>query len=541
MLFGTSESGDDAAVDNVRAQKRYLSEVMATGLSRLNMKLADDAATPTSLHGMDTDAASGASGGAMSPTMSECFSAYGTPGVHSRKRSVRHAAISGPAELQSPGGGEREGVFPGGSGDMRMAAAPACTTPVAEARFGQAAGLGLRSALDLGDKLPPSPSDPQLNLDLRKTALLRSLLLRTEEKAAPTPVGALRRRSRMSILEACEQEGEADLPPAGIPCSRVAPAHAAERLADLADQPVRMDFSAGVASDTSSSDDDEACPRMAQLREHPATSFLFIASSDFSITDEVEDEDGVRHCVALPGAAFIVEAKVQSGVHELPYELCARLLVDGRSPGYHNLLSAARPASRFEGWLMPTAEKGSRIRAFVFAKPQQVESALAPGGPPRASLAGTVTVEFKWKKFFMQPSLVAAAGAPVQHADAWTRGPPQFTKTMPVKTLSKITLRYELPSTLLARRLLDMTDPEHKALLDAEIPSLPVERERDGDAEAQAKRMKRERSSGAHKGPVIDLTPGPPPDLLLEVCCDLTEEAAEPAWSVRRKQPQEVS
>ena len=27
LLFGTSESSDDAAVDNVRAQKRYLSEV----------------------------------------------------------------------------------------------------------------------------------------------------------------------------------------------------------------------------------------------------------------------------------------------------------------------------------------------------------------------------------------------------------------------------------------------------------------------------------------------------------------------------------
>ena len=70
---------------------------------------------------------------------------------------------------------------PGGSGDVHSACPPACTTPTHEPRFGQA-GLGLRSALDLGDKLPPSPSDPQLNLDLRKTALLRSLLLRTEAR-----------------------------------------------------------------------------------------------------------------------------------------------------------------------------------------------------------------------------------------------------------------------------------------------------------------------------------------------------------------------
>lgn len=36
------------------------------------------------------------------------------------------------------------------------------------------------AALDAGERLPPSPSDPQLGMDLRKTALLRSLLLRTE-------------------------------------------------------------------------------------------------------------------------------------------------------------------------------------------------------------------------------------------------------------------------------------------------------------------------------------------------------------------------
>ena len=33
---------------------------------------------------------------------------------------------------------------------------------------------------EAGERLPPSPSDPTLSVDLRKTALLRSLLLRTE-------------------------------------------------------------------------------------------------------------------------------------------------------------------------------------------------------------------------------------------------------------------------------------------------------------------------------------------------------------------------
>lgn len=35
------------------------------------------------------------------------------------------------------------------------------------------------------ERLPPSPSDPKLSIDLRKTALLRSLLLRTEVHAQP--------------------------------------------------------------------------------------------------------------------------------------------------------------------------------------------------------------------------------------------------------------------------------------------------------------------------------------------------------------------
>ena len=88
--------------------------------------------------------------------------------------------------MRSPCAGEREGASPDGGGDVRMAAAPPhslCSTPVPEARLGEQVGLGLHPALDLGDKLPPSPSDPQLNLDLRKTALLRSLLLRTEARS----------------------------------------------------------------------------------------------------------------------------------------------------------------------------------------------------------------------------------------------------------------------------------------------------------------------------------------------------------------------
>ena len=56
------------------------------------MKLSQEAASPASLHGMDTDADSAASSGAVSPSTSECFS---TPGLHSRRRSMRRATLSG--------------------------------------------------------------------------------------------------------------------------------------------------------------------------------------------------------------------------------------------------------------------------------------------------------------------------------------------------------------------------------------------------------------------------------------------------------------
>jgi len=229
---------------------------------------------------------------------------------------------------------------PGGSGDTYGACPAACTTPTHEPRFGQA-GLGLRSALDLGDKLPPSPSDPQLNLDLRKTALLRSLLLRTEargwrsgsaavllacrshldgmiqlacgstsgrlccqkcsvsqlqpaslrrpsvyraaasaqEKAAPTPGGAMRRRSRMSMLEAPEALRVAPPQPSGeLERARRAPRQAVKRRPDSPDGLAAMEsFDAAAATSDDSSTDDEvltaalAAPRGLQMHAEAVT------------------------------------------------------------------------------------------------------------------------------------------------------------------------------------------------------------------------------------------------------------------------------
>ena len=62
-----------------------------------------------------------------------------------------------------------------------------CGTP-ARSHGGASSHLGRASrgggngvaGLEAAERLPPSPSDPQMGMDLRKTALLRSLLLRTE-------------------------------------------------------------------------------------------------------------------------------------------------------------------------------------------------------------------------------------------------------------------------------------------------------------------------------------------------------------------------
>jgi len=117
---GAAEGSDDAAVDNVRAQKRYLSEVcspgrpiravlgfgatdagvgshwqaMASGLSRLNMRLSEEATSPAPAHGMDTGGDSALSEGAASPSGQDGFAGFSTPRLRTRTRR-RSATLAG--------------------------------------------------------------------------------------------------------------------------------------------------------------------------------------------------------------------------------------------------------------------------------------------------------------------------------------------------------------------------------------------------------------------------------------------------------------
>lgn len=80
-----------------------------------------------------------------------------------------------------PGGAAAPAVSPSKwtPGQMREGSSPPlCRTPLPRGPHPYKRPSG--PSCDAGERLPPSPSDPQLSIDLRKTALLRSLLLRTE-------------------------------------------------------------------------------------------------------------------------------------------------------------------------------------------------------------------------------------------------------------------------------------------------------------------------------------------------------------------------
>ncbi|KAK9916951.1 hypothetical protein WJX75_009153 [Coccomyxa subellipsoidea] len=203
MCTPTCDEYDDAALDNVRSHKRYLSEAMATDLSRLNMAFGEEPGTKASspsISSMQTDRDS--SGGCSSPTLSECFNPFDSPRVHPREQPYLTGAGSHGRVSHSP---SKSGVHPSTSPvKPHLMASGSCQGSLVSPMQGTPGRRGHLSrrgaALDAGERLPPSPSDPQLGMDLRKTALLRSLLLRTEEKVRATPGAAMRRRSRMSDI-----------------------------------------------------------------------------------------------------------------------------------------------------------------------------------------------------------------------------------------------------------------------------------------------------------------------------------------------------
>ncbi|CAL5227390.1 g10343 [Coccomyxa viridis] len=199
LLSPTRDRVEDSALD-IRSHKRFLSESMATDMRRLNMALEDEAqgsckvASSPSVCSMQTDRDD--SIGCASPAISDCFNPFESSSVHSRESprpplgGLKRGARGPAAPAVSPSKWVPGQMNPGSS-------PPMCRTPLPRPGphpYRRPSTPGCEA----GERLPPSPSDPTLSVDLRKTALLRSLLLRTEEKCKPTPCKTIRRRSRMS-------------------------------------------------------------------------------------------------------------------------------------------------------------------------------------------------------------------------------------------------------------------------------------------------------------------------------------------------------
>ncbi len=72
---------------------------MATGLSRLNMRLSEEATSPARSQGMDTDGDSTAAEGAASPSGQDAFAGFSTPRLRTRRRSTTLAGVLSPAPL----------------------------------------------------------------------------------------------------------------------------------------------------------------------------------------------------------------------------------------------------------------------------------------------------------------------------------------------------------------------------------------------------------------------------------------------------------
>ncbi len=209
-----------------------MNQAMATDLSRLNMAFGEEPGTKASspsMSSMQTDRDS-YSGGCSSPTLSECFNPFDSPRVHSREQPHLNGAGAVHAPLKPSlalnihaqacqaaaillwsailqtllcngraGSHGRVSHSPSKSGvhpltspvKPHLAASGSCQGSLASPMQGTPGRRGHLSrrgaALDAGERLPPSPSDPQLGMDLRKTALLRSLLLRTEVCCSSPP------------------------------------------------------------------------------------------------------------------------------------------------------------------------------------------------------------------------------------------------------------------------------------------------------------------------------------------------------------------
>ncbi|CAK0755364.1 hypothetical protein CVIRNUC_002369 [Coccomyxa viridis] len=276
LLSPSRDVIEDCGMDSIRTHKRFLSESMATDMRRLNMTLAGEeqagssklaSSGSPSMCSMQTERDS--SNGCASPAISDCFNPFDCPSVHTRDSPrlplggpMRRTSSGAAAPAVSPSkravlGGMNQGSSP-----------PVCRTPIQRSNPYRRCGNGgaTPGGCDGAERLPPSPSDPQLSIDLRKTALLRSMLLRTEEKGKPTPSKSIRRRSRMSAASS-----------RGLPAMAKEPT-ARKVYAQLCSPDGSQDMETGGSHSS-----DEECSEGDAKQEASGTVFNFSDAEDLSV------------------------------------------------------------------------------------------------------------------------------------------------------------------------------------------------------------------------------------------------------------------
>ncbi|KAK9839887.1 hypothetical protein WJX81_008509 [Elliptochloris bilobata] len=236
---------------------------------------------------------------------------------------------------------------------------------------------------------------------------------------------------------------------------------------------------------------------------------------------EIRAADGQNFVAASPGQVFTVKLTwLEPGVKPASGVLEGSLEVDGMYSGFSYYLD--KPvACTWQGW----QESEDRVREFKFCAPKEADheaegDAEAQQGRLHVMVHRTVKIS-PWhgepcgdfapaatpalpklrdgKKFFLAPSLCAEAGESKPFTGYWIKDVYEAVGN----PLADIVIRYETAGTLLLRK---------------------------GGG------------GGGAGGVVIDLTGPPrrPMDPLMQVSCDLTDEAFEPVWKSRKAPPLEV-
>lgn len=204
------ECDDTVEMDHVRGCKRFLSESMAADMSRMSCGKGFLFGTSPENGASGDDSPSGSPMAterlsmATSPMANQAVNPFGSPNGRCGRPCGSDASsptntLGGFPMSSSPSGGSSEEVTmmtpqpptppmaPHRSTATAMDRVTGFATPTpTRMRLLHGEGCSSNGTMDASEaeRLPPSPSDPALAQDLRRTALLRSCLQRTEDRPA---------------------------------------------------------------------------------------------------------------------------------------------------------------------------------------------------------------------------------------------------------------------------------------------------------------------------------------------------------------------